>query len=374
MSPLRVDRVETKMDFKDFLLFPWSVYRHNPNWVPPLISEIKEKLDPARNPFFEHAEGQLFLARKDGQIMGRIAALIDHRHNSVHQEKVVFFGFYESRDDLETARALLAAAADWGKARGMNTLRGPMNPSMNDECAFLVDGFDRPPVVMMPYNPPYYPKLMEGCGLTKAKDLLAFFLTRDHEAAERANAIAEEFRRQTNIQIRALEKKTVDRDADRIVQIYNSAWEKNWGFVPWTENEIKFMIAKLKRIADMRLVLLAEEENGRPVGFALGLPNFNEVLKKMNGRLTPLSQLKFLFYRRRIQGMRAVVFGIVQEYRRSGLSYYLYSELEKNAIRAGYQWGEMSWLLEDNEPVIKFSLSLGAKIYKTYRIYEKMIR
>lgn len=373
MSQVRIDPVGTKRDLKEFLRFPWRVYGRDPNWVPPLLADIKEKLDPSRNPFFAHAERELFLARKDGEVTGRIAAILDRNHNAVHNEKVVFFGFYESREDRETAAALLEAVAGWGRARGMDTLRGPMNPSMNDECAFLVDGFDRPPVIMMPYNPPYYPRLMEECGLTKAKDLLAFYMTRDHEAAAKVKHLADEFRRQTNVRIRKLEKKTVDRDAGKIIEIYNSAWEKNWGFVPWTQEEIRSMIAKLKRIADMRLVLLAEEENGRPVGFAFGLPNYNEVLKRMNGRLTPLTLLKFLYYRRRIQGMRAVVFGISREYRRSGLSYYLYSELETSAIRAGYTWGEMSWLLEDNEPVIKFSLSLGANVYKTYRIYEKKI-
>jgi hypothetical protein len=372
MNAVRIEKVESKKDLRAFLLFPWRVYEGNACWVPPLISEMKERLDPARNPFFEHAERELFLARRNGEISGRIAAILDQNHNAFHGEKVVFFGFYESLNDSETAGALLEAAAGWGRARGMEVLRGPVSPSMNDECAFLLEGFDSPPVIMMPYNPPYYLELMEKCGLVKAKDLYAFFMTRDHTTSEKVRIIADEMRRRTRIRVRTLAVKTADQEVKKIQDVYNNAWEKNWGFVPWTPNEMKYMVGKLKRLADPRLVILAEDE-GRPVGFALGLPNYNEVLKRMNGRLTPPRLLKFLYYRRRIEGMRALVFGILKEYRQGGLSYYLYSELEKNALRAGYKWGEMSWQLEDNEPVNRFNLSIGGKIYKKYRIYEKKI-
>ena len=372
MSDLRIDKVETKSDLGKFIRFPWTVYKGDPNWVPPLFIEIKEKLDRARNPFFEHSEMELFLARRAGDITGRVAAIIDRNHNAFHDEKVVFFGLYESLDDQATAQALLDTVARWGGERGMDILRGPMNLSMNDECAFLIEGFDSPPVIMMAYNPRYYLELMEKCGLTKAKDLYAFFMTRDHQVAEKIKVIVDRVRQETKIALRVLEKRTLDQDVEKIVHVYNNAWEKNWGFVPWTKNEMKRTVDKLKQVADLRLVLLAEDD-GRPVGFAFGLPNYNEVLKKMNGRLTPLGIAKFLYYRRRIKSMRAIVFGILKEYRQTGLSYYLYSELEKNALAAGYEWGEMSWQLEDNEPVNRFNLSIGGKIYKKYRIYEKRI-
>jgi len=372
VSSIRIEKVETKKDLKRFIFFPWKVYQGNHYWVPPLIMDLKEKLDKKKNPFFEHADMELFLALKDGEITGRIAAIIDENHNQFHNEKVVFFGFYESFDDLETAQSLLATVRRWGKERGMEILRGPMSLSMNDECAFLLEGFDSPPVLMMPYNPPYYLELMEKSGLTKAKDLFAFFMTRDHVAAEKVKAIVDKVRQETRIALRQVSTKTLDEDIKKIQFIYNNAWEKNWGFVPWTENELTYMAKKLKKMADPNLVILAEDQ-GRPVGFALGLPNYNEVIKKINGRLTPVGILKLLHYRRKIKGMRAIVFGILKEYRQSGLSYYLYSELERSAVKRGYEWGEMSWQLEDNEPVIRFNLSIGGRIYKKYRIYETRI-
>jgi hypothetical protein len=272
VSDLRIDKVETKSDLGKFIRFPWTVYKGDPNWVPPLFIEIKEKLDRARNPFFEHSEMELFLARRAGDITGRVAAIIDRNHNAFHDEKVVFFGLYESLDDQETAQALLDTVARWGGERGMDTLRGPMNLSMNDECAFLIEGFDSPPVIMMAYNPRYYLELMEKCGLTKAKDLYAFFMTRDHQVAEKIKVIVDRVRQETKIALRVLEKRTLDQDVEKIVHVYNNAWEKNWGFVPWTKNEMKKTVDKLKQFADLRLVLLAEDD-GRPVVFAFGLPN-----------------------------------------------------------------------------------------------------
>lgn len=372
MSAPQLERIESRRVLKEFIRFPWTVYRNEPHWVPPLIIEMKEKLDPKKNPFFEHAEMDLYLARRDGRPTGRIAAILDRNHNAFHDEKVVFFGLYESLNDPETAGALLDAVAAWGRERGMDTLRGPMNLSMNDECAFLLEGFDSPPAIMMPYNPPYYLDLMDRCGLVKAKDLYAFFATRDHRVSEKIREIADRVRRETRIVLRPVTKKSLDRDAEKIMYVYNNAWEKNWGFVPWTPNETRYMAEKMKQIADTRIILLAEED-GRPVGFAFGLPNLNEAIKKIDGRLTPLGMAKFLYYRKKIKGMRAVVFGILKEYRQTGLSYYLYSELEKSVIRAGYEWGEMSWQLEDNDPVNRFNLSVGGRLYKKYRIYEKKI-
>jgi len=176
VKDIQIEKVKTKKDLKQFILFPWKVYKDDSNWVPPLIMDLKERINKKKNPFFEHADIDLYLARKDGEITGRIAAIIDENHNSFHNEKIVFFGLYESFNDLETAKCLLDEVVNWGKERGMEILRGPMNLSMNDECAFLLEGFDSPPVIMMTYNPPYYLELMEKCGLEKAKDLYAFFM------------------------------------------------------------------------------------------------------------------------------------------------------------------------------------------------------
>jgi hypothetical protein len=312
------------------------------------------------------------LAKKNGETTGRIAAILDENHNKFHDEKIVFFGMYESYDDMDTAMSLLDKVADWGRERGMEILRGPMNLSMNDECAFLLEGFDSPPAIMMTYNPPYYIELMEKCGVSKAKDLFAFFATRDHETTKKVQAIVENIRKESPISLKPLSKDNIDEEADKVIYVYNNAWEKNWGFVPWTDKEMEHMVKKLKQYADPNIVILAEDK-GKPVGFAFGFPNYNEVLIKMNGRLFPFGIIKFLLNRKKIKGVRAVVFGILKEYRQSGVSYLLYSEFERNALASGYEWCEMSWQLEDNEPINRFNLSIGGKIYKKYRIFEKKI-
>jgi GNAT superfamily N-acetyltransferase len=334
--------------------------------------DFKEKIDKRKNPFFEHADMELYLAFKDGEVSGRIAAIVDDNHNRFHDEKVVFFGLYESFNDEETAEALLRIVTEWGRSRGMEVLRGPMNLSMNDECAFLLEGFDSPPVVMMSYNPPYYLNLMEYCDLEKGKDLYAYFMSRDDHVVAQIDQIVTKARAEFPLTLRTIDLKNLDEEATHIKFVYNRAWEKNWGFVPWTDKEIDHMAKKLKTVADPDLVIIAEHL-GKPVAFAFALPNLNEVIKRMNGRLMPWGILKFLYYRKKIKGIRALVFGVLEDYRHTGVSYMLYSELDKNATNKGYEWCETSWQLEDNEPVNRFVESLGGKIYKKYRIYEKKI-
>lgn len=372
MSDVRIQRVKSRADLKEFIRLPWRIYEGDPNWVPPLIQDVKDKLNKRKNPFFEHADMELFLARRNKDVTGRIAAIVDDHHNAVHDEKVVFFGMYESVDDSATAKALLDDAAAWGRERGMNILRGPMNLSLNDECAFLLEGFDFPPTVMMPYNPPFYLDLMKENGLSKVKDLYAFFLEQDHVAADKVGAITERVRRETKFTLRTIDVARAEEEAKAIAAIYNDGWKNNWGFVPWTDNEMRHMVKNLKRLADPSLVIIAEER-GKPAGFAFGLPNYNEVLKTMNGRLFPFGFIKFLLGRKNIKGLRAAVFGVLQAYRHTGLSYLLYDELNKNGTARGYQWGEMSWQLEDNDAINRFAVSIGGRIYKKYRIFEKEI-
>ena len=372
VNAIRIEKVTTKKELKAFIKFPWEVYKGDPNWVPPLIMDVKEKLDKKKNPFFEHSEMELFLAYKNGKITGRIAAIIDDNHNEFHEEKVVFFGMYECFDDLETSQALLDQVVEWGLERGMDTLRGPMNLSMNDECAFLLEGFDSPPMIMMTYNPLYYLDLMEKCGLVKAKDLYAFYMDAKEDMVKKIQGIVDEIKKKTNVSLRSVSMKKIDEEVEKIKYVYNEGWEKNWGFVPWTEKEMDHMAKKLKTFADPDIVIIAEVK-GSPVGFAFALPNYNEVLIKLNGRLTPLAILKFLIYRRKIESVRAVVFGIIKEYRQTGLSYLLYSEFEKNVKKRGYKWGETSWQLEDNDAINRFVMSIGGEVYKKYRIFEKSI-
>ena len=337
-----------------------------------MLSDVKAKLDPRKNPFFDHSEVELFLAFRGNVLSGRIAAIRDENHNRVHQDKVAFFGMYESFNDPDVAKALLDHVAAWALERGMDTLRGPMNLSMNDECAFLLEGFDSPPVLMMTYNPPFYLDLMEQSGFVKARDLYAFYMHKDRDIARKIDIIVNKVRKSTSIKLRTLTKKTLNEDLEKIRYIYNQSWEQNWGFVPSTDAEIDHMAKSLYQFADWDLVILAEDR-GKPVGFTFGLPNYNEVLIKMNGRITPMSVLNYLRYRGKITGIRAVVFGILKEYRMTGLSYYLYWLLHKNSIANGYTWAETSWQLEDNDAINKFVSSIGGKVYKKYRLFEKQI-
>ena len=369
MSEIRIEKVESKKDLAYFIKFPWQVYKSDPNWVPPLILDVKERLDKKKNPFFEHAEMDLYLAYKDGQLSGRIACILDENHNQFHTEKIAFFGMYESFNDFDVAKVLLDKAVAWGKEKGMDTLRGLMNLSMNDECAFLLEGFDSPPVIMMTYNPKYYLDLMDQYGLVKAKDLFAFEMHKDRDLAQKIDTIVAKIKEDTTITLRTIKKKDIKEEVERIRFIYNQGWEKNWGFVPWTDKELDHMAKKLTQIADFDIIVMAEDQ-GKPVGFAFGLPDYNQILIKLNGRLTPLAILKYLILKRKVNGIRAIVFGILKEYRMSGLSYLLHDHFEKCCIAKGYSWAETSWQLEDNRAINRFVTSIGGHVYKKYRIFE----
>lgn len=372
MNAIEIRKVETARDLKRFIRFPWSVYKGDPNWVPPLLTDMKDRLDRRKHPFFEHGEAEYFLAFRDGRTVGRIAAIIDRNHNQAHQDRTGFFGFYESVDDPEVARALVDAAASWVAARGMDRLRGPVNMSMNDECAFLLEGFDARPVIMMPYNPRYYLDLMDTCGMAKAKDLYAFLKTRERKLSPKAEEFLDQLRKSGKFAFRAVTKASLAADARNIAAIYNAGWHNNWGFVPWTEREMRHMTKNLAQFADLDLVIFAEHK-GRTVGFAGAMPDLNQVLIKMNGRLFPFGLLKYLTGRRKITGVRAMVFGVVPEFMHTGLAYLLYDEFEKAIIAKGYHWCELSWQLEDNQAINSFAASIGASQYRKYRIYEKSI-
>lgn len=358
-----------------FLRLPWRIYAGDPNWVPPLLVGLKDKLDARRHPFFEHAEAASFLACRDGdgEPVGRITAIVDRAHNEAHQDRTGFFGLFECLDDPEAARALVDAAAAWCAERGRDTLRGPMNLSMNDECAMLLEGFDGPPVVMMPYNPRYYLDLMAGCGLAKAKDLYAFRVDAAGAGWDRARSALAKLPNLDEFTFRPISKKSLLEDALKVARVYNSGWSKNWGFVPWTDAEIGHMARDLVRFADLDLVLLAEHK-GNPVAFAFGLPDLNQVLiKNRNGRLLPFGIFRLLLGRKRITGVRALVFGVMPEYMHTGLAYALYDRFGRAIIDKGFKWCELSWQLEDNQAINKFAASIGASVYRRYRIWEKPI-
>jgi len=368
-STLEIVPVKTKKEANDFIELPFQLYKDNPNWIPPLRREQEKVFHLKHNPFLQHAEIERFLCKDTVRTVGRIACIIDDNHNRFHEEKTAFFGFFESINDNQVSGKLFDSAVAWSKERGMERLRGPVNPSMNAECAFLLEGFDQPPVLMMPYTPPYYLSLAEAYGFGKAKDLYAFSKSSSAGIPERFEKLVRLLRQRTKVVVRPFEMKHFDRDMGHIKRIYNAAWEKNWGFVPMTDAEINKIARLLKPLTVPDLILFAEVEE-KPVAVSVTIPNYNEVLKHLNGSLGLMGLAKFAYYRRKITSLRSLIFGVLKEYRKAGLHAILYYETEKAAQRFGYRWCELSWNLEDNDEINSFDTSLGGTIYKKYRIYE----
>lgn len=372
-SEVTIKPVQGKKDLKTFIKLPWKIYAGDPYWVPPLIMDMKNILDKEKNPFWKHSEGEYFIAWRDGQPVGRIAAIINDNHNSFHEEKVVFFGFFESINDENVAHSLLATVEKWGKEKGMTILRGPMNPSTNDSCGFLLEGFNSPPVVMMTYNPRYYLDLMESYGLKKAKDLLAYFMDSSVPIPEKVKHIAELIRKRNNIRIRSANLKKWEQELRLVKQIYNDAWSKNWGFVPFTDEEIDHIAHELKPIIVPELAIVAEID-GEPAGFSLSIPDYNQALIHVkDGRLFPTGLAKLLWYKRKIDMIRVIIMGVRHKYRNLGIDAVFYYETYTRGINMGYYKGEFSWILEDNAPMNHTLEKLGSWVYKKYRIYEKAI-
>jgi GNAT superfamily N-acetyltransferase len=369
---VEVRRVVTPTDRRQFIDFPWRIYAGDPNWVPPLKAEIRAKLDFEHHPFWEHARGALFLAERGGELVGRISAQVDDNYNQLWSEKLGSFGFFECVDDQEVASALFNAAAQWLREQGMTVVRGPMSPSSNDEWALLIEGFDKPPALMMPYNPRYYPALAERYGFAKAKDLLAFYKHASTPMPERMADLARKLRDNPRLMLRPVNLKDLDNEMIIIKDIYNESWERNWGFSPMTSKEMDLMARDLKNVADPHMVILAFYE-GKPAGLAITLPDMNEVLIRLNGKLGPIGLVKFLYYRRKVKGSRALVFGVKKPYRRLGLPILLFYETEQYMRSVGYQWCELSWNLEDNRMINDFDREVGAEVYKRYRVYEKAL-
>jgi len=353
-----------------FLQLPWQIYRGNPHWVPPLLLQQKRFFDRRRNPFFEHADSVLFLLEKGGTTLGRIGACVDQNHISFHKEKVGFFGFFECVDDDAAAAELLAAASAFLREQGMEGIRGPMSFTTNHECALLVEGFDSPPAVMMPYNPPYYARLLESCGLAKAKDLLAYWLTAA-PLPEKFIRVAQAAIERESIAIRCFDPAS-DHDRAVIRDIYNAAWSENWGFIPLTEKEFNHMAADMEQILDPDFLLIGKVR-GEPAGFSLMLPDLNQALIHLNGRLFPFGLFKLLWYKRRINRGRLLLMAVKKEHRLTGLDAVFYWKTFQTGLRKGYVGAELSWVLEDNLMMNRILQRMGAQVVKRYRIYEKRL-
>jgi GNAT superfamily N-acetyltransferase len=370
-----VRSVGSPADLRSFVAFPYRHYRHDPVWVPPLKRDVATLLSRTENPFFEHAEVAHFLAAlADGTTVGRISAIRNDAHGRAHPDEatVGFFGLFEAVDDQAVADALFGAAAAWLRQRGMTSMRGPMNFSTNDECGLLVDGFETPPVVMMPHNPPYYRQLLERAGFAKVMDLLAYEGGQDAVPArltEAAPKLAERYK----ITLRPLDMKRYWSEVEQIKLLYNQAWEKNWGFIPMTEAEMYHLARQLKPVVVPDLVVFASVGE-RLVGFAIALPDFNVALRtNRSGRLFPFGIVRLLWNRRKITRTRVVTLGVLPDYRHTGADALMYVWLWRHAHALGYPWNESSWILETNAAMRNALERMGFTVYKTYRVYDRRL-
>ena len=375
---IEIRQVHTKQERKAFIKFAWKVYRDDrqlkENWVPPVISDYMKTLDTEAFPLYEHAELAMFTAWKNGSMSGTIAAVANRRHNEVHGDRVGFWGFFECLNDQEVADALFAAAADWLRGKGLDTMRGPVSPSMNDQCGMLTKGYDSPPVFLMLYNPPYYNDLVQKAGHHVGQELLAWYIDQKIIDIARLRKISAHVMKREGLSIRIIDMKNFEREIELVRDIYNSAWEKNWGFVPMTDKEFDFMAKSLKPIANPHYIYFVEDSSGRTIGFSLSLPDINQALRHVNGNpFTPWGFVKFLWYRRNISLVRTIVMGVLPEYRNKGIDSILNTHIADYGGQHGLFASEMSWVLKSNEAMSKLARVIGGKPYKEYVIYEKRI-
>jgi GNAT superfamily N-acetyltransferase len=373
---IEVTRVESRAERDAFIKFPWRIYANDPAWVPPLLIERKEFLS-RKHPFYEHGDGALFLARSGGEIVGRIMASDDPNYNTLHRSNIGCFGMFESIDDPEVASALFDAAAAWLRGLGRDEIMGPIDYSTNYVCGLLIDGFQFPPMLLTSHNPSYYSALIEGWGFEKTMDLYAWWFANPADAAERLRRLAGALKkRRDDVTFRPGDLRNIVVEGRRIREIYNQAWSKNWGFVPFTEKEFDFMTHELKPIVVSELIWLAEI-GGEPVGFILCVPYINALLKKINGRLTtfglPIGLAKLLYHKSRLKTVRLVALGVIPKYRRHGIAEMLVLHIiEEAMVKRGFI-GECSLILENNHLMNRFLEAIGAEKYKTYRIYQRAL-
>ncbi|HEV7221837.1 MAG TPA: GNAT family N-acetyltransferase [Pirellulales bacterium] len=360
-----------------FVRFAWQIYRDDPQWAPPLLIERKDFVNPRLHPFYLHGAAAQFLAYRNGQLVGRIQASDDPHYNAEHHSNVGCFGMFESIDDEQVAAALLQAAADWLRDRGRTQIMGPIDYSTNYACGLLIDGFDTPPRIMMNHNPPYYAALLEACGLSKAKDLYSWWFDDRLDVLDAWRAKAERLAARGRFQVRSFRLDDFDAEIERCKAVYNAAWERNWGFVKMSDAEFAYMAKHLRQLAAPELLLLAEVE-GRPVGFSMTLPDLNEAIRPLDGRLfrwgLPIGLVRLLRNRRRIRTARLLTLGVIEGFRRRGISELLILRtLDYGKHVAHYTGAELGWTLEDNELINRTIVAVGGRRYKTYRIYEREI-
>jgi GNAT superfamily N-acetyltransferase len=374
---LRVRAARDRRDLKRFIDLPYRLHARDPLWVPPLRRDVELLLSRTKNPFFEHAEAEYFLAERDGEVVGRIAAISNRLHNETHGDRVGFFGFFESIDDQAVADALLAAAAVWCRNHDHDVLRGPASFSVNDECGLLVDGFDTPPALMMPHNPRYYISLLEHAGFTKAKDLWVYQGGTEERyvpVPERLARGTELIRQRQGITLRSLDMRNFQGEVERIKELYNGAWEKNWGFVPMTAHEIDHLAEQFKPVVIPDMVPMAEKD-GKLIGFGIALPDLNVVFRRhRSGRLFPMIlDLLWSLKMKRIRRARILLLGVHPAYRGKGIDAMLYHWIWTKSGERRIYWGEAGWILEDNPAMNAGLEKMTFRVYKTYRLYDRAI-
>jgi GNAT superfamily N-acetyltransferase len=379
MNSLHIKPVETTEDRKAFLSIPWTVYKDDPYWVPPLFSERMHFTNPEMNPFFEHAEVQLYMALRGDEIVGTIAVFTNHLHNEYQKENIAFFGFFEVLEDYEAAEQLFKTAEAWAKERGHSALRGPAQWSTNDECGLLVNGFDDRPRILMTYNPRYYVDFVEKAGYKCARDLWAYklgvkeFMDR---IGDRLDKLTSRVLERKEITIRNIDMKKYDEEVKKVKLLYNNAWSNNWGFVPMTDAEFDLLAANLHDFLDPDLVFIAEKD-GKTVGFSITLPDINEPLRLAYPKpKTPewWTMLKLVWHwkvKKQVSWVRVLVLGVIPEYRKLGIDALFYYKSARAALGKGMKMGEMSWILDNNDKMNRPIIAMGGEVYKTYRFYEK---
>jgi len=370
---ITVKKVEDKKALNQFIDFPYALYKNDEKYVPELRLMTKETLNKKKNPFFKHGEADYFIATNEaGKVVGRIAAITNQAYVDHWKENWGFFGFYEAVEDKEVTKALFDAAVTWLKEKGVEGMYGPMNPSTNDPCGTLIEGFDTPPFVMMTHNKEYYDRVFLEYGLEKRMDLLAWYL-RHKKIPERMlklSAKIEERLKSQGIIIRQVDFKNIEEEAPKIRYIYNEAWKDNWGFIPMTEDEFMTLVKELKMITTPDLVFMVED-NGKPVAFSATVPNINEIFIKIrNGKLFPFNFLKLINFKKKVKSVRVLTLGILENYRKTGIDACLYAKTFHNGTKRGYHFGEASWILEDNVMMNRALENINAEMYKKYRIYQ----
>jgi|SRR5579871_1208496 len=356
-------------EFRRFIDYPYELYANDPRWIPELRLSARERLTPKKNPFFAHAGVELLLAWRDGAVVGRIAAIDDRLHNETHGDNLAMFGFFEAAD-ADAARALLAAAERWARARGRTAVRGPISPSLNESGGLLVEGFDTDPMLLMPRNPPVYAQYIESAGYTKAKDLFAWIYDLGRGVPDVMARIAERLRERLKLRVGPLNVKNFARETERLREIYCSAWDRNWGFVAPTRDEFRRIAKEMKPILDPRCTVAAELD-GRMVACAVAVPDVNQVLKGTDGRLHLSTIWRLLRRNQYIDQARLLLLGVDPAFRTVGIYPLLIATLHQQIAGTQYRRIEFSWILEDNRDINQPAAQAGATRYQTYRIYQK---